>query len=287
MTDEPALRLLVSRRELVAASGVNRRSEKSELTILAYRPSRLVLRSCRRSQNDICLMDAGQFVTFKGAELPEPDRWTLKEAKTGEVEWAFDSARFGARVLPAFTPDGRIVAAAFGNDVVSCRESATGKEVFRYTSESPLRTLALSPDGRTLFAACESGVVELRSLVTGKRIALAISDVPRQNPSLQFAFSPDGTKLATTEWAIPGGATPVVIWDVQTGKSLGQYPGHRDRAAALLFTASGRSLLIAAGPTIRCWFLEAEPEPSAARWARRRGVGRGVRARWQVAGLGQ
>ena len=164
-------------------------------------------------------------------------------------------------MLTAFTPDGRVVAAAFGNNAVSCRESSTGRELFRYTSESPLRALALSADGRTLVAACESGVVELRSLATSKRVALSISEVPTMNANLRFAFSPDGTRLATTEWAIPGGATPVTIWDVETGKRLGQYPGHRDRAADLLFAADGRSLVIAAGPTIRRWFLEGESEP--------------------------
>ena len=257
----PSLRLHTSWRESV--NGEWRESAIREIRTydLSHGPSRLVLRSSWRSQDYTCLTGAGQIVTFTSAPLPEQDRWTLKDAETGHIEWAFDSARLGVRVLTAFTPDGRIVAAAFGNNTVSCRESSTGRELFRYTSESPLRALALSTDGRTLVAACESGVVELRSLATGRRVALSISDVPRQNPSLHLAFSPDGTRLATTEWAIPGGATPVTIWDVDTGKRLGQYPGHRDRAADLLFAADGRSLVIAAGPTIRCWFLEAESEP--------------------------
>ena len=83
---------------------------------------------------------------------------------------------------------------------------------------------------------------------------------PRKSASLHLTFSPDGTRLATTEWAIPGGATPVTIWDVDTGKRLAQYPGHRDPAADLLFAADGRSLAIAAGPTIRRWFLEGGAE---------------------------
>ena len=261
MRNEPALRLHTSWRESV--DGEWRESAIREIRTydLSHGPSRLVLRSSWRSRDYTCLTDAGQIVTFTSAPLPEQDRWTLKDAETGHIEWAFDSARLGVRVLTAFTPDGRVVAAAFGNNTVSCRESSTGRELFRYTSESPLRALALSADGRTLVAACESGVVELRSLATGRRVALSISDVPRQNPSLHLAFSPDGTRLATTEWAIPGGATPVTIWDVDTGKRLGQYPGHRDRAADLLFAADGRSLAIAAGPTIRCWFLEGESEP--------------------------
>jgi eukaryotic-like serine/threonine-protein kinase len=261
LRNEPALRLQTSWRESV--NGEWRESAIREVRTydLRHGPAPLVLRSSLRSQDHACLTDAGQIVTFKSAPLRESDRWTLQDAKTGQIEWAFDSGRFGGGVLTATTPDGCVMAAAFGNNTVSCRDSSTGKELFRYTSESPLRALALSSDGRTLVAACESGVVEVRSLATGRRVALSISDVPRQKPILHLAFSPDGTKLATTEWAVPGGATPVTIWDVDTGKRLGEYPGHRDRAADLHFAADGRSLAIAAGPTIRCWFLEAESGP--------------------------
>jgi WD40 repeat protein len=132
--------------------------------------------------------------------------------------------------------------------------------LFRYTSESPLRSLALSTDGRAMVAAYESGVLELRSLATGRRVALTLSDVLRKHSDIHLAFSPDGARLATTEWGIPGGATPVTVWDVNTGRCLGHYPGHRDRAADLRFAADGRSLIIAAGPTIRCWFFERESE---------------------------
>jgi eukaryotic-like serine/threonine-protein kinase len=259
--NQSTFRLQVSRRESV--NGQCRESPIREIRTydLARGPSRIVLRSAWHSNVHTCLTGAGQIVAFTSAPLPEEDRWTAKDAPPGQIEWAFDSARFGDRVLTAFTPYGRIVAAAFGNTVVSCRESSTGRELLRYRSESPLRALALSTDGSTLVAVRESGVVELRSLNTGRRVALSVSDTARQNPSLRLAISPDGTRLATTEWAIPGGATPVTIWDVATGKRLVQYAGHRDRAADLLFAADGRSLAIAAGPTIRRWFLEAEPGP--------------------------
>ncbi len=241
LRNQPALRLHMTWRESV--NGEWRESVLKEIRTydLSRGPSRLVLRSTWRSNHDTFLTGAGEVVTFTRATLPEQDRWTVKDAENGRIEWAFDSARFGARVLTASTPDGRIVAAGFDDKAVSCRESSTGRELFRYTSESPLRSLALSADGRTIVAACESGVVELRSIATGRRVTLSISGGPRQNPSLHLAFSPDGSRVATTEWAIPGGATPVTIWDVETGEHLGQYPGHRDRAHDLLFAADGRS----------------------------------------------
>ena len=244
-----------------ATRGANRRRGKSARTISVAAPP--VSFCGRRGARELtpALRHAGQIVAFKSVPLVEQDRWTRKDADSGQVEWAFDSARFDDRVLTAFTPDGSIVAAAFGNHVVSCRESGSGKELFRYTSPSPLRLLNLSTDGRTLITVSESGSVELCSLGTAKRLALAISEVPRKDARFRFAFSPDGTRLATSEWAVQGGATPLTVWDVGTGKRLEEYPGHRDRAADLLFAADGRSVAIAAGPTIRCWFLDGKPEP--------------------------
>ncbi len=255
---QSALRLSLAWREL--EQGEWRESPVREIRTydLSHGPSTLVLRSSWRSKDHAYLTSAGQIITFTSKFLHEKNRWTVKDAVMGHIEWVFDSARAGARVLATSTPDGRIVAAAFDGTEVSCRESSTGRELFRCTSESPLREIALSPSGRTLFAARESGAVELRSLATGRRIALRLSDVPRQNPILHLAFSRDGSRLATTEWALPGGAMPVTVWDVETGKRLAQYPGHRDRAFDLLFAADGRSLIVASSPTIRRWYLGGE-----------------------------
>jgi eukaryotic-like serine/threonine-protein kinase len=252
--DQPALRLHVSGRE--SAGGEWRKSAQTEVRTydVSHGPSRLTLRSTWHSNDHTFVTDAGQVVSFTSARLAEADRCTLPAAATGHIEWAFDSARFGTRVLTASTPDGRVIAAAFGPNTVSCREMSTGSELLRYTSESPLRSLALSSDGHTVAAFCESGLVELRSLASGTRVALAIAASSMGNSRLCLAFSPDASKVATTVWGIPGGPTPVTIWDVQTGKRLQEYPGHRDRAAELMFAADGRSLLIAAGPTIRRWF---------------------------------
>jgi WD40 repeat protein/serine/threonine protein kinase len=254
LRNQPALRLHISLRESV--SGEWRESALREIQTLDFRrgPTRLVLRSTWRSEERTFLTDAGQIITFKWAPLGEAERWTVKNAGSGQVEWAFDSARYRNQLVAACNSDGRIVAAALGRSAVVCRESCTGKELFRYTSGSPVRSLYLSSDGRTMAAACESGAIEFHSLATGRRVAISTSNRARPNSIIHFAFSPDGSRAATSEWAIPGGATPVTIWDVATGKRLGEYPGHRDRADDLSFVADGRCILIAAGPTIRCWF---------------------------------
>ncbi len=95
LRNEPALRLHTSWRESV--NGEWRESAIREIRTydLSHGPSRLALRSSWRSRDYTCLTDAGQIVTFPRTPLSEQDRWTLKDAETGHIEWAFDSARFG------------------------------------------------------------------------------------------------------------------------------------------------------------------------------------------------
>jgi WD40 repeat protein/serine/threonine protein kinase len=258
MRDAPALRVLATPRESADRQVPTREIRTYDL---AYGASRLVLRSTWRSDDYPCLSSAGQVVTIPRVQPPERDRRRAQDTQIGQWKLPKDAALPGGPVLTALTPDGRMIAAASGNNVVSCRESSTGKEVLRYTSESPLRLLALTADGSTLAAACESGIVELRSLATGRKVTLLIGPAGRKKRDVRLAFSPDGSRIATGEWGIPGGATPVSIWNVNTGERLAEYPGHRDWPADLLFAADGRSLVIAAGPTIRRWFLAGDSEP--------------------------
>ena len=85
LRNEPALRLHTSWRESV--NGEWRESAIREIRTydLSHGPSRLVLRSSWRSRDYTCLTDAGQIVTFTSAPLPEQDRWTLKDAETGQI----------------------------------------------------------------------------------------------------------------------------------------------------------------------------------------------------------
>jgi eukaryotic-like serine/threonine-protein kinase len=258
--NQPALRLHLSWRETAGDAGRNSAQSEVRTYDLSHGPTRLALRSTWRSKDHTVLTDAGQIVRFVSTPMADPDRFAVLDAATSQIEWTFDRARFGTRVLAASTPDGRIIAAAFGPGMVSCRESSSGRELLRYTSSSPLRSLALSSNGRTVAALCESGIVELRSLPTGNRVELAIAANSTADSRLCLAFSPDASKVATSEWNIPGQPTPVTIWDAQTGKRLQEYPGHRDRAAELMFAADGRSLAIAAGPTIRRWLLDAKSD---------------------------
>ena len=265
LAHESALRLSMWSRGLVDDNGRESATTEIRTYDITTQPGQLRQRAVSRCRDYSCLTPAGQIVTFVARPQSGPDCFTIPDDEVSHAEWVFDPIETGKILQTAFTPDGRIVAAAFGMKVVSCRDMKTGAELLRYTSESPVRELALSADGRTLAAACQSGIVELRSLTTDRRTLIAVSAAPRKEVTARMAFSPDGTKLATSEWGIPGGTTPLTIWDVATGRRLAQYPGRRDFVQALIFAPDSRSLLITAGPTIRRWQVErAVLEPSPA-----------------------
>ncbi|QEH31644.1 Serine/threonine-protein kinase PknB [Aquisphaera giovannonii] len=196
---------------------------------------------------------------------PDPnaadDRWSGGDAGSACARW--DSLGLpGNQVRFAATPDSRLVAAAHPGWAVICRDSRTGARVARLEMpETTAFEMAFSPDGRSLAAGCDPGAVILWDLATGRHVRLRLGDPHRTGPVLSLAFSPDGSKLAVSEWAVPGGATPVTVWEVATGRRIAEYPGRRDRATRLLFAADGRSLLIASGPTLRRWRLDREAEP--------------------------
>ncbi len=224
---------------------------------LSYGPTRLELRSVEHPEGNFCVAN-GRVVHFRSIPQGDPDRWSLASESNSAV-WSFDAARFGDQVVAATSPDGQAIAAVFGGRLVSCREVATGKELYRCISDGPVRAFALGPGARALAVASFTGSIELHSLGTGKRVTIAIGPTGRENPVLHLAFSPDGARLATSEWALPGGATPLTLWDVASGKPLCVYPGRRQGVSDLLFSSDGTSVLIAAGPTIARWFPNRAP----------------------------
>ena len=96
--NKPALRLHAAWRELVNGEWSESAIKEIRTYELSHGPFRLELRSSWRSRDYTCLNDAGQIVTFKTVPRPEQNRWTLKDADSGEFEWALDSVRSGASV---------------------------------------------------------------------------------------------------------------------------------------------------------------------------------------------
>jgi len=102
---------------------------------------------------------------------------------------------------------------------------------------------SLSPDGKTLAIARDAGRVDLWGADNGKKVHALLSD--SANRSSHLAFSPDGTKLATTGSDNWGGDNTVRVWDVATGKELHPRDGHGSPISSIAFSPTGTRIATA------------------------------------------
>jgi WD40 repeat protein/tRNA A-37 threonylcarbamoyl transferase component Bud32 len=177
--------------------------------------------------------------------------WQVADGKelvreAGEWKWAGSLS---------FSPDGRLLLAAVGDDSVRVWEASTGREVAALKGHTqPVRTALFSPDGRRVLTASQDATVRLWLLEVPREaycLRLQGGDSP-EGPIRSVGFSPDGRQVVTT-----GDETAVRFWDAVTGKPaavlqalphLGQRKSMRDEilghARSAQFSPDGRRVLV-------------------------------------------
>jgi len=190
----------------------------------------------------------------------------------------------------SFSPDGRLLASGGEDGQVIFWDVANQRELRRFEAHTDrVDSLAFSPDGTSLATAGYDNRVKVWNVATrtligtlegigaangiafapdGETLAVLMQRKeggpsvsiwrPRdQEPRRSFgsdvvgiAFSPDGRTLATA-----GGENPLVqLWDVDTGKSVRRFEGHRGAVWRITYAADGKTLATAsADETIRLW----------------------------------
>lgn len=173
----------------------------------------------------------------------------------------------------AFSPDGRLLATAWGGlfmripsqvkiwDVASREEFATWS--LPWGSES-INSVAFSPDGRLLAGGSDGGVgkdfgtVRLWHLASRTEVAALWGQAGGVRT---VAFSPEGRILAS------GGSDGTVkLWQVATGEELATFSWHKKAVRAVAFSPNGRMLASgSADKTIRLWIGATDIEVEAQR----------------------
>jgi WD40 repeat protein len=141
-----------------------------------------------------------------------------------------------------FSRDGKLLAAAgWRSKQFLAWSTETGEVVHNLTLENNIQTFALSPEGHSLAAGhVKHSSVHIYSLPEGKKV----QEITGHNlPVYDVAFSPDGTKVASSsgEWTErkPG---RVMLHGALDGSKLAQFDDHTHAVRSLTFTPDGSRL---------------------------------------------
>lgn len=181
--------------------------------------------------------------------------------RLGTVRWRSGWWTEGLLFVPGTTQ-----LASHRADAISFWDRATGKELRRLTVDNWVTALAVSPDGSVLASGDYGQTISLWDVATGKELRRLEGHV---GAVVALAFSPDGRTLASgakdefsTFEPVGGGFTTryrdadktIRLWDVSSGKEIGQILGHGSFVKWLSFLADGKQLLSASNDgTIRLW----------------------------------
>jgi WD40 repeat protein len=171
----------------------------------------------------------------------------------------------------AFSPDGKRLASATGDNTVKVWDARTGQELLALGKHTgPITSVAFSPDGQRLASASPDGLfgpgtVKIWNAQTGQELLTLKGHTGTVNC---VAFSPDARRLASGGSSVgppAKGAKGVVrgevkVWDAQTGKELLCYKEHTGWVYGVAFSPNGKRLASASTGKTVVWDLENDKE---------------------------
>ncbi|HEV3262172.1 MAG TPA: protein kinase, partial [Gemmataceae bacterium] len=143
-----------------------------------------------------------------------------------------------------YSPDGTRIATASWDHTVKVWDAADGQELLTYRGqEEPVWRVAFSPDGRRV-ASLSKGVLKIWEVTTGTEIRTIRCPDPWYQYGL--AYSPDGRHVAVTMQR-----QGVMIWDVETGKEVRSFHGHKSAVKNVAYSPDGLLVASGAGDIVR------------------------------------
>jgi hypothetical protein len=149
----------------------------------------------------------------------------------------------------AFSPDGKLLAAADNNGSVYLLDAVTLKVIRRLQANAPgsgygIAGLAFSPDGSELAGASNNGSVYAWNTATGALVSGPLNDPGNSNTSdaQGIAFMPGSADDATVAVADTNGSA--YLWDLATKRVVKNFPDPAGlQVEGVAFTPDGSALI--------------------------------------------
>jgi WD40 repeat protein/beta-lactamase regulating signal transducer with metallopeptidase domain len=192
----------------------------------------------------------GKYLASRGGNDGAVFLWDVQTGqiafKTPKVQ-RINPWRFNRDTPLAFSPDGKTL---FVGDAKAIQLLAvpTGQVIRKLDAHLVCTSLAVAADGKTLATAGVDGPDKhsLRLWDLGANKELRRCALPKDEPPISLAFSPDGGNLAAVVEE-----DDMHIFDVATGKPLHRLPQYW--ASRVAYAPDGKTLASVRGATIRLW----------------------------------
>ena len=204
--------------------------------------------------NQLCNTEIGDISLSKGGRIlavsyPYCDNLILLwQTGTGEILHILEHPWNFSNNL-ALSPDGSKLASEYGPTDIALWDTTSGEiiHIFPNIETAFNGTLEFSPNGELLAISDHDGKVLIYDVETKKQLYVLHGHSP---PTVNIAFSPDGTKLATGGWD-----STFILWDLMKGEEIAK-GRQRDYVLRLKFSLDSTLLATSTNGDVFLWDAE-------------------------------